>query len=42
MVLKTEVLSPTPLQCIMRERPRKYLVEQSRTVGRQKEARKSY
>ena len=29
-------------QCIMRERPRKYLVEQLRTVGRQKEARKSY
>jgi len=29
-------------RCIMRERPRKYLVEQSRTVGRQKEARKSY
>jgi hypothetical protein len=26
----------------MRERLRKYLVEQSRTVGRQKEARKSY
>jgi len=33
---------PAKGQCIMRERPRKYLVEQSRTVGRQKEARKNY